>query len=395
MKFSDRVPADLRPNRLAEALADLKQRNQPIIDLTASNPTRVGLVYPDDLLAPLADSRGLVYAPEPLGLLEARQAIVADFARRGLTTTVDRIALTASTSEAYSLLFKLLCAPGDEVLIPRPSYPLFDHLTRLDAVTPVSYELEYHGRWSIDVASIERAFSRRTRAVLLVSPNNPTGQFTDAAEVEAIAALCRTHDAAIISDEVFADYDLWPVNRAASGLLLDRSDVVGFTLGGLSKSIALPQAKLAWIACSGPGEAVSGVRARLELACDTYLSVSTPIQLAAAQLLQRGAPIRRQIQERIRENYGTLRAQVGQVRSCEILRVDGGWYGVLRVPSIMAEEDLVLSLLSDDGVLVHPGYFFDFPREAFLVVSLLLPADRFADGVSRILSRFDRVSDRT
>jgi alanine-synthesizing transaminase len=392
--FSERVPSDLRQNRLAAALADLKRRNEPIVDLTASNPTRMGFVYPDDLLAPLADPRGLVYSPEPLGLLEARQSVVADFARRGLTTTADQIALTASTSEAYSLLFKLLCAPGDQVLIPRPSYPLFDHLTRLDAVTPVSYELEYHTKWSIDVASVERAFNAKTRAVLLVSPNNPTGQFAGAEEIEAIAAVCRKHDAAIISDEVFADYQLTPTSRAVSGRLLSRTDVVGFTLGGLSKTIALPQAKLAWIAVSGDDEGVGRVLARLELACDTYLSVSTPIQLAAAQLLQRGAPIRRQIQERVRENYGALHTRAGEVPSCEILRADGGWYGVLRIPSIMSEEDLVLSLLAEDRVLVHPGYFFDFPREAFLVVSLLPPVDRFADGISRILSRFDRVSDR-
>jgi aspartate/methionine/tyrosine aminotransferase len=393
--FSDRVPSDLRPNRLAEALADRKHRNQPITDLTASNPTRVGFSYPDDLLAPLGDPRGLVYAPEPLGLLEARQAVVADFERRGLTTTVDRIALTASTSEAYSLLFKLLCAPGDEVLIPRPSYPLFDHLTHLDAVTPVPYDLEYHARWSIDVGSIERGFSNRTRAVLLVSPNNPTGQFTDPAEIEAIAALCRPYDAAIISDEVFADYEFSRAGDSRSGLLLSRTDVVGFTLGGLSKSIALPQAKLAWIATSGSDDSVRRVRARLELVCDTYLSVSTPIQLATAELLHRGAVVRRQIQDRVRRNYQTLRARAKDVLSCELLEADGGWYGVLRVPSIMSEEDLVLGLLAEDGVLVHPGYFFDFPRESFLVVSLLPPAERFADGISRILSRFDRVSDRT
>jgi hypothetical protein len=391
--FSDRIPSELKQNRLAEALADVRRRNQPILDLTASNPTRAGFSYPNDLLAPLSDPRGLIYAPEPLGIFEARQAVVADFERRGLTTAADRMALTASTSEAYSLLFKLLCAPGDEVLIPHPSYPLFDHLTRLDAVMPVPYELEHHTTWSIDVGSIERAFSARTRAVLLVSPNNPTGQFVGPAELEAIAALCREHDAAIISDEVFADYQL-SASVAPTGLLLGRTDVLGFTLGGLSKSIALPQAKLAWIAISGGDDAVIRARARLELASDTYLSVSTPVQLAAAELLKRGAVIRQQIQGRIRGNYQALHARVTAVPSCELLRADGGWYAVLRVPSIMSEEDLVLSLLTESGVLVHPGYFFDFPGESFLVVSLLPPAEQFAEGLSRILSRFDRVSVR-
>jgi aspartate/methionine/tyrosine aminotransferase len=392
--FSDRVPSDLKPNRLAHALADRKRRNEPIVDLTASNPTRAGLSYPSDLLAPLGNSRGLSYAPESLGLLEARRAVVADFERRGLATTVDRVALTASTSEAYSVLFKLLCAPGDEVLIPRPSYPLFDHLTRLDAVTAVPYELEYHSKWSIDLGSLEHAIGARTRAVLIVSPNNPTGQFVDAAELDAVAAFCRSRDVAIISDEVFADYHLsavWP----PSGLLLGRTDVLGFTLGGLSKSIALPQAKLAWIVTSGPGDTVAHARARLELACDTYLSVSTPVQLAAAELLARGSTVRDQIRERVRTNYQTFHARAGEVPSCELLRAEGGWYGVLRVPSIMSEEDLVLRLLTEDGVLVHPGYFFDFPHESFLVVSLLPPAEPFADGISRILARFDRVSDRS
>jgi aspartate/methionine/tyrosine aminotransferase len=391
--FSDRVPSDLRHNRLAETLADLKRRNQPILDLTASNPTRAGFSYPRDLLAPLADPRGLVYAPEPLGVREAREAVAADFARRGLTVTEERIVLTASTSEAYSLLFKLLCGPGDQILIPRPSYPLFDHLSRLDAVSAVPYDLEYHARWSIDVGSLERAFTSRTRAVLLVSPNNPTGQFVDGSEMTAIATLCREHDAAVISDEVFADYELAAAG-AASGLLLGRTDIVGFTLGGLSKSIALPQAKLAWIAMSGAEDSVAQARVRLELACDTYLSVSTPIQLAAAELVERGAGVRQQIQTRVRDNYRTLYARAGQVPSCELLHAEGGWYAVLRVPSILSEEDLVVTLLAEDRVLVHPGYFFDFPRESFLVVSLLPPAEQFSDAVSRILSRFDHVSDR-
>lgn len=391
--FSDRVPSDLRPNRLSETLADLKRHNQPILDMTMSNPTRAGFSYPRDLLAPLADPRGLVYAPEPLGLHEARQAVAADFTRRGLAVNGDRIALTASTSEAYSLLFKLLCGPGDEILIPRPSYPLFDHLSRLDAVIAIPYELEYHTRWSVDVASLERAFTPKTRAVLLVSPNNPTGQFVGASEMADVATLCREHDAAIISDEVFADYELASIG-APGGLLLARTDVLGFTLGGLSKSIALPQAKLAWIAMSGPEDSVGDARARLELACDTYLSVSTPIQCAAAELLERGALVRQQVQTRVRNNYRTLHARAGEVPSCEVLHAEGGWYGVLRVPSILSEEDLVVNLLAEDHVLVHPGYFFDFPRESFLVVSLLPPAEQFSDGISRLLNRFDHVSDR-
>jgi alanine-synthesizing transaminase len=394
VRFSARLPADLAPNRLSTAVATLRGNATPILDLTASNPTQARLAYPPDLLAPLGHPRGLFYAPEPLGLAEARRAVAADFARRGLAAPADRIALTASSSEAYSLLFKLLCDPGDEVLIPRPSYPLFEHLTRLDSVTAVAYNLEYHGAWSIDMASVEQAFSPRTRAVLLVSPNNPTGQFVAPLEIDAIAGVCRARDAAIISDEVFADYELTPGASAASGSLLARTDVLGFTLGGLSKSIGLPQAKLGWIAISGAADAVREARLRLEVVCDTYLSVSTPLQAAAAELLERGSILRTQIQRRIAANHRVFTSRADAVPSCEAFRADGGWYGVLRVPSLMPEDDLVLALLTEDGVLAHPGYFFDFPAESFLILSLLTPEDAFDEGLSRILGRFDRRDGR-
>jgi aspartate/methionine/tyrosine aminotransferase len=301
---------------------------------------------------------------------------------------LDHLVLTASTSEAYSLLFKLLCDPGDEVLVPQPSYPLFEHLTRLDAVAAVPYELEYHGTWSIDLASLERAFSSRTRAVLLVTPNNPTGNFASPSELERVATLCREHGAAIVSDEVFADYELIPGAANAAGRIVDHADVLGFTLGGLSKSVGLPQAKLAWIAMSGPPPLLGDARERLELVCDTYLSVSTPVQVALWDLLERGASVRAQIQQRTQDNHRTLAALVAEAPSCELLHAEGGWSSVVRVPSTMAEDELVLLLLNEDGVLVHPGYFFDFPSETFLVVSLLAQEAAFAEGVSRVLGRF-------
>ena len=394
MTFSARVPGDLAPNRLSTALARLEQEQRPIIDLTASNPTRADFLYPADLLAPLGDPRGLVYTPSPLGLPEARRAVAADFTRRGLAVAAERLALTASTSEAYSLLFKVLCEPGDEVLVPRPSYPLFEHLARLDAVTAVPYDLEYHARWSVDLSSVDRAFGPKTRAVLLVSPNNPTGQFVSRSEIDSIATRCSQHDAAIISDEVFADYELTPGASANSGLLTRRTDVLGFTLGGLSKSIGLPQAKLAWIAMSGDEDRVREASARLELACDTYLSVSTPLQAALPELLDRGSTIRDQIQQRVSSNYRALTVQAAAVPACEVLHAEGGWSAVVRVPSLMSEDDLVLALLVDDGVLTHPGYFFDFRCESFLVLSLLAPAPAFVEGVSRVLGRFDRRDDR-
>jgi len=389
MRFSSRLPADLTTNRLTAALADARAAGRPILDLTESNPTRAGFAYPADLLAPLAAPRGLVYAPEALGIASAREAVAADFARRGFKVAGNRIVLAASTSEAYSFLFKLLCEPGDEVLVPVPSYPLFDHLTRLDAVRAVPYPLEHHGAWSIDFPRVEAALSPRTRAVLLVNPNNPTGSFVRPAEAERLAAICVGRGVAIISDEVFADYELAAGAAKSSGLLLDRRDVLGFTLGGLSKSIGLPQVKLAWMAVSGPDAEVRSAIAALELVCDTYLSVATPVQLAAAALLARGATVRDQIARRIRLNNAAIHERAADTPSCRVLAADGGWYAVIQVPSIATEEELVVSLVEREGVLVHPGFFFDFPRESFVIVSLLPPPDAFAAGTNRLFRHFD------
>ncbi len=268
------------------------RRAEPILDLTESNPTRAGIAYPPALLAPLADPRGLRYDPRPFGLPSARQAVSDDYARRGVAIAADRVVLTASTSDAYGWLFKLLADAGDEVLVPRPSYPLFDHLTRLEGVVARPYDLDYHGRWSIDFASIEGALSSRTRAVLLVSPNNPTGSFVKQHELDRLAELCAPRDVALIADEVFADYELEPGAAARAGRVLDRRDVLAFSLGGLSKSVGLPQVKLGWIGVAGPDRLVAAALDRLELVCDTYLSVSTPVQASAAELLAAGAPVR-------------------------------------------------------------------------------------------------------
>jgi alanine-synthesizing transaminase len=386
--FSSRIPANLAPNRLTEALRALRARREPLIDLTESNPTRAGFEYPPDLLAPLGEARGLRYAPSPLGAMGARRAVAADYERQGVTVPPERIALTASTSDGYSLLFKLLANAGDEVLVPRPSYPLFDHLTRLDLVVTRYYDLDVHGSWSIDFASLERAITPRTRAVLVVSPNNPTGSFIAADELDRLAAICASRDIAIIADEVFADYELEPGAASRAGRVATRRDVLSFALGGLSKSVGLPQVKLGWVAVGGPDRLAAEALERLELVCDTYLAVSTPVQLAAAELLHRGAAVRSQIASRIVANCRALQTAVAGAPSCRVLRSEGGWCAVLQVPSLESEEDLVLRLLAD-GVLTHPGYFFDFPRESFLIVSLLPPEASFADGVSRVLRHFD------
>jgi hypothetical protein len=372
----------------------LEREGRAFVNLTESNPTRAGFDYPADLFASLADRRALVYKPEPFGGIEARRAVARDYARQGLAVSPDRIVLTASTSEAYSLLFKLLADAGDEVLVPRPSYPLFDHLTGLDLVTTVPYELEYLGRWTIDAESVERAIGQRTRAVLVVSPNNPTGSFLTRDDLDRLATICASRGIAIIADEVFTDYEIEPGAAARAGRPATRSDVLSFSLGGLSKTVGLPQVKLGWMAIAGPDALVDQALGRLELVCDTYLSVSTPVQVAAAELLERGAAVRAQIAVRVRANHQHLAAQIAAVPSCGLLRAEGGWYAVVQVPTLQTEDDLVLALLTDRGVLTHPGYFFDFPRESFLVLSLLPPEHLFRDGVSRVLRHFDCTDGR-
>jgi aspartate/methionine/tyrosine aminotransferase len=387
--FSQRVPHELGANRLSMAVAELGAQGAAIIDLTQSNPTQAGFAYQPGLLTPLADARGLTYEPAPFGLPAARQAAADEYARRGVGIAADRIVLTASTSEAYGLLFKLLADPGDEILVPRPSYPLFDHLTRLDAVVARPYDLGYHDAWSIDFTSLDEALSPRTRAVLTVSPNNPTGSYVKQDELDRLAAICGRRDVALIADEVFADYPLDAHAAGAAGRVLDRRDVLAFALGGLSKSVGLPQVKLGWIGVAGPDRVVSAALDRLELICDTYLSVSTPAQVAAAGLLARGAPVRAQIASRVVANYRQLIDRVSATPACRVLKSEGGWYAVVQVPTVQPEEELVLTLLRDDHVLTHPGYFFDFPHESYLVVSLLPPETAFVTGIGRVMRHFD------
>jgi alanine-synthesizing transaminase len=387
--FSSRLPASLVSNRLTDAVRDRRAQGLPFVDLTLANPTRAGFDYPPDLLARMSDRGGLRYEPEPAGVLDARRAVAADYSRRGIDVAPGRIVLTASTSDAYGMLFKLLTDAGDDVLVPRPSYPLFDHLTRLDQVIATAYDLDIDGGWSIDFESIERALTPRTRAVLLVSPNNPTGSAATHAELERLAGVCAPRGIAIIVDEVFADYELEPGHAASAGQALSRSDVLSFVMGGLSKSVGLPQVKLGWIAVAGPAPLTAAAIDRLELVADTYLSVSTPVQLAARDLLARGATVREQIITRVRTNYRWLRGAVAAVPSCRVLPSGGGWYAVMQVPTLESEEDLVVRLLTSHGVLTHPGYFFDFPRESYLVVSLLPQPETFADGIARVFRHFD------
>jgi hypothetical protein len=368
--FSRRVPLDRTPNRLHRAIERLRAAGTPLIDLTLSNPTAAGFEYPENLLTALASSAALRYEPAPLGLPRAREAVAAS-----LDIPPDRVVLTTSTSEAYSILFKLLCDPDDDVLVPQPSYPLLEYLAPLDAVRPVPYALEYHGGWSIDIDSVRAAATDRTRALVVVNPNNPTGSYLKRSELDALSEFCASRDIALVGDEVFFDFP------QADSRALDVS------LGGLSKAAGLPQLKLGWMVLNGPAGRTADVLERLEIICDTYLSVSTPVQVAAPALIENGRQIRRDILERVRANAAALTRAVSCHPSIETLAIEGGWYAVLRVPATRSEDDLVLELLNADNVLVHPGYFFDFPREAYVIISLLPMPDVFEAGVHRLLAR--------
>jgi aspartate/methionine/tyrosine aminotransferase len=383
--FSDRTRFDLRPNRLAARTAELRAAGAKLIDLTQSNPTRAGLPEAVDLLAPLAAEACRRYEPVPFGLPEARAAVAHDFARRGYPLESNRVLLHASTSEAYGFLFKLLCDPGDEVLVPRPGYPLFEFLGGLESVRVRSYALAYDGEWQLDVGGIVAALTTRTRAIVVVSPGNPTGAYLKRDELEALESLCAERGIAILADEVFADFAQSEDSRRAASVACD-SRALAFSLGGISKSCGLPQLKLAWTAVVGPDALRHEALARLEVVADTYLPVSTPVQVAAPALLARKDELQAPIRARVAGNLDTLRKALASGSPATLLEPEGGWSAVLRVPATCGEEERALRLLEQRDVLVHPGYFFDFPGEAYLVLSLLPPPAEFAEGVARVLA---------
>ena len=382
--FSSRLDWAAGPNPLSRLLHTKRSTGSEVLDLSESNPTAAGFTYDSErVLAALADPRSMRYEPAPAGIVAARAAVSEYYSNR---VPVDRILLTASTSEAYGFLFKLLADPGDEVLAPRPSYPLFDYLAALDSVRVIQYPLVYHGGWAIDFEALGSRITARTRAIVTVNPNNPTGSFLKKAELSQLTALCRTHDLAIISDEVFSDYG-FEDDPARVRSLSEVEDVLTFSLSGLSKVCGLPQLKLGWIVVSGLESLRKQAFDRLELIADTYLSVGAPVQWAAASLLGSREEIQGQILARARGNLALLRNKIGADSPWQVLDVEGGWYAVLQAPRIHTEEDWVLTLLDRDNVLVQPGFFYDFEKEAFLVLSLLTPSEIFGEGAQRILGR--------
>jgi alanine-synthesizing transaminase len=386
--LSKRTAFDENVNALALAVARAGPR---LLDLTVANPTTAGLPYDrETILGALADPQALVYAPLPFGL-EAATAIVAqEHEARGFAVRPEQVMLTASTSEAYSFLFKLLCDPGDQLLAPAPSYPLFEHLARFESVELVPYPLRYDGAWHLDVAELRARITPRTRGILLVSPNNPTGSYTKKSELHALAQLGLP----LVSDEVFAGYPLAPDrDRDRAWSALENPDALVFALGGLSKAAALPQMKLAWTVVQGPAAERRAALARLELIADSFLSAGTPVQHALPALLEAGRLTEAAIRARTRENLATLDDRLGRP-GCPLgrLHVEGGWYATLRLPRTQSEAEWSLRFIEADSVHVHPGHFFDFADEAYAVVSLLTPPEVFAEGVRRIAHRVERES---
>jgi alanine-synthesizing transaminase len=381
--FSDRTGWTREENPIARALAARRAAGAPLLDLAESNPTACGFAYDSALARGFLAGELLSYRPDPRGMLPAREAVCEYYRERAVPLSTDELVLTSGTSEGYSFVFRLLCNPGDEILIPSPGYPLFEFLADLSDVRLSRYPLVYDQRWQIDLAALEGAVTARTRAIIVVHPNNPTGHYSGPGERRRLAGFCREQRIALIADEVFLDF---PVRDAAPVSFAGPGESLTFTLSGISKICGLPQMKLAWIAVGGPEKEKREALARLEVIADAYLSVGTPVQVAAPALLGTRREFQPQALARIRANLATLDAQLKEQGVSGRLECEGGWNAVLRVPSAGSDEQLTCGLLREKGVLVHPGHFYDFAQPGHLIVSLIVPEREFARGIRELLS---------
>jgi alanine-synthesizing transaminase len=385
--FADRTNWNLKANLLSEALSRHRAAGRPLLDLTISNPTECGFEYDASaILQALANPASLAYDPDPRGLPIARRAVSAYYAGRATEVPADSIILTTSTSEAYSFVFRALCNPSDEILIPEPSYPLFEFLADIQDVKLVRYPLDYDYGWQTNFHALQQAISPRTRGVIVVHPNNPTGHFTKPHEREKLNEICSSRNLALIADEVFLDFTLQEGHTPSS--FAHNSAALTFTMSGLSKMSGLPQMKAAWLVSSGPEQLKQQALVRLEIIADTYLSMNAPVQHAIPTLLDQRQPFQTQLLARVRKNLAELDRQLAIQKSCARLTVEAGWYAVLRVPATRSDEDLAIKLLAQENVYVHPGHFYDFPSDGFLVVSLITREEDFAEGMKLLLSTF-------
>jgi aspartate/methionine/tyrosine aminotransferase len=382
--FSDRTAWNLEPNPLSKALADRLSSGGPVIDLTESNPTKCSFYFEAErILGALSHPASLHYDPVPQGLLAARNAVVDYYRARDCAVDVNDIFLTTSTSEAYSLVFRTLCNPGDEVLIPQPGYPLFNFLADIQDVATVPYPLIYDYGWQTDLHALRRAITPRTRAIIVVNPNNPTGHFCKADDMHRLNQVCAEHDLAIIADEVFLDFSF---GKDTLPTLASNNKALTFTMSGLSKISGLPQMKVAWLIATGPETIKQKAVARLEMIADTYLSMNTPVQLALPALLELRHNFQQQCLARTQTNLDYLDKALSVQKLCTRLNLDGGWYAIVKVPVTGSDDDLALELLNTRGVYVHPGHFYDFPADGYLVVSLITPELPFATGIEALVA---------
>jgi alanine-synthesizing transaminase len=389
--FAKRTDWKLLENAYTRALRRRQQNGEPILDLTASNPTTCGFQYDQAaILAALQSAAALQYNPDPKGIASARAAVVAYYSELNPAVRVDleNLILTTGTSEAYSFLFRLLCEPGDEIVVAHPSYPLFEFLATLQDVNLRPFRLLYDHSWQIDFHALEQAITSRTRAILLVHPNNPTGHFIGSAEAEQLQAICAERTIALVIDEVFLDYRIRSATTAAEsyGTFASRNRALAFVLSGLSKIAALPQMKIGWIAASGPDALVRPALARLEIISDTYLSLSAPLQHALPALLAQRRKAQLQLMSRVESNLVHLDESLVRQELVSRLEIQGGWYVVLRVPAVQSDEDLAIRLLEQRGVLIQPGHFYEFLEDGYLIVSLLTPSADFEKGIAGLLA---------
>ena len=392
--FAERTAWELKKNRYTEELERSRSAGTKLLDLTVSNPTVCGFHFRDDqILEAFKNRDALTYHPEPRGLRIAREAVCAYYGEHARRVNLNRqispeqIFLTTGTSEAYSFLFRLLCNPGDQVLVPRPSYPLFDFLADIQDVKLAAYPLQYDHGWHIDFAALESLITDKTRAVMVVHPNNPTGSFASRGEMSKLGQVCADYGLALIADEVFLDYGISDAIPASFAL---NNDSLTFVLSGLSKISCLPQMKVGWVVVNGPAGLRSQAEDRLEVIADTYLSMNAPLQLALPVLLEERRHIQPQLFDRIEQNLRSLDDEIKKQELVSRLEMQGGWYAVLRVPATGPDEELAIELIRQHEVVVHPGHFYDFPREGYLVVSLITPEDQFREGIRRILRFHNR-----
>jgi len=388
--FSERTNWRLAQNRFTQAVEEARAVGADLLDLSASNPTRIGLTCDSSaILSSLQSPRSLDYDPQSKGILDARQAVANYYRDAHAIHDLDpeKIVLTTSTSEGYSFVFRLLCNAGDEILVPKPSYPLFEFLADLQDVRLVPYPLLYDHGWQMDFPSMEEAVTKRTRAVVVVHPNNPTGSYVRPEEIGLLNSFCRSHGLALIVDEVFLDYRIDGHPRTS---FAGNDDVLTFTLSGLSKISALPQMKVAWLVTSGPAEQREVAMGRLDVIADTYLSMNAPIQWAIPVLLDQRHDIQKQLMGRVKGNLKELDRQLAAQMICQRLCVEGGWYTILRVPVTRTDEELAIELVRDRSVLVHPGHFYDFPADGYLIISLIAKEEDFREGMRRVVQHLER-----